>query len=67
MTITSQIKPYIPNFVKEIGRRIFKNGVGIERYAFDPSKEVKIDIQEKYEYNRDLINIFSKKQWVRRS
>lgn len=60
MTITSQIKPYIPNFVKEIGRRIFKNGVGIERYAFDPSKEVKIDIQEKYEYNGDLINIFSK-------
>lgn len=49
-------KKFVPNFLlAEIRKRRSKR---IERYAFDPSLDVKKDIQDKYHHRGDLLDLF---------
>jgi hypothetical protein len=63
MTIKKSLKPFIPSFMLKLYSTCLANKKyesNIERFAFDKQLDVRTDIQKKYHYDGDLLDIFIK-------
>lgn len=61
------IKPLIPNSIRELYRRRYYANENIVGYEFDLNAtpfDIKTDIQKKYEYDGDLLEIFAKNEEI---
>ena len=56
MSFKKLLKPFVPNCILEIRRRR-QDGIG--KYSFDKTLDVKKDIQDKYHYSGDLLDLFA--------
>ena len=59
VNIKKILKPYIPEYVRKIPGKLTPKHESIDRFSFNKTGDVKRNIEEKYRFSGDLMNIFA--------